>query len=157
MSARDSGGPATPHAIAVDAGHRPPRGEIPCRGRLTVLIASPDRDYLWLARTVLRSHGHIVFTTSIRPERVRRQVRLRRPDVVLLDSDPDDLAWARESLATLRVALLGVHDDPRPGTSQSAAAIGKWVSADALADAVARAVDDGSAGGRRRLRVVDPR
>lgn len=155
MSVREPGGPPKPRTLAVAS--PAPHSEISRRRHLTVLIASSDRDYLRLARTVLRMSGHTVFTTSVRPDRVRRQVRLRRPDVVLLDCDPDDLVRAGEDLTTFDVALLGVRDDPGPGTSHGAAPISKWVSTDALADAVARAAADRSAATRRHLRVVGPR
>lgn len=154
MSARECGG-SRPRTIAV--AQPVAHSKIPRRRHLTVLIASSDRDYLRLARTVLRMSGHTVFTTSVRPDRVRRQVRLRRPDVVLLDCDPDDLVRSGEDLTTFDVALLGVRDDPGPGASHSSATISKWVSTDALADAVARAAADRSAGTRRHLHVVAPR
>ncbi len=121
---------------------------------LTVLIASPDHDYLRLARTVLRIRGHIVFTTSVGPDRLRRQVSLRWPDVVLLDCDANVLTQAHASLTALGVAVLRVVDDPAAGASPSRAPIGKWVPATALVDAVARAGDERTAAGRPHLRLV---
>ena len=123
--------------------------------RLTVLIASPDRDYLRLAQIVLRLHGHLVYTTSVKPDRLRRQVRLREPDILLIDCDSDTLAQVRSSLtAPHAVAVLRVYEGPAAIGSPEDALIGKWVSPSCLASAVARAVEQSPASGFRTLRLA---
>ena len=123
--------------------------------RLTVLIASPDRDYLRLAQIVLRLHGHLVYTTSVKPDRLRRQVRLREPDILLIDCDSDTVAQFRSSLtAPHAVAVLRAYEGPTVSGAPADGSIGKWVSPSCLANAVARAADQPPASGFRTLRLA---
>ena len=67
---------------------------------LDVLLASKDRDFLRLARTVLRSAGHHVASTAVCSARVAGQVHLRTPRVLLLDAD-------RPTVEAVRAAVVG--------------------------------------------------
>ena len=124
-------------------------------GRLTVLVASPDRDYLRLARAVLRTHEHLVYTTSVSHEALCRQVRLRRPDVVLIDvSFEADKRFRADLTAPHAIPVLRVVEGSDDAGSPGFGMIDKWAAPTELARAVGRAAEVSSATVSRRLRLV---
>jgi hypothetical protein len=79
---------------------------------LDVLVASMDRDFLRFARTVLRSAGHQVGSTTVCSERISGQIRLRRPHVVLLDADRAVVDGVRTAVAAGGTRVLRLSDEP---------------------------------------------
>lgn len=125
---------------------------------LDVLVASADRDFLMLARTVLRSAGHHVASTTVCSVRVAGQVRLRTPRVLLLDADIPTVEAVRAASADSGTAVLRVTDDPPgPADPDAPSPVHKWASATTLLDTI-----DGARGGAvtpqgsARLRLVRP-
>ena len=93
-----------------------------------VLVASRDRNFLTLARAVLRAAGHHVVTTSVRSERVQRQVRLRGPRVLLLEADPETVQLVRIAAAATGTTVLRITDDPgaEAAADETPSAVHKW-------------------------------
>jgi hypothetical protein len=108
-------------------------------GRVGVVVAVGDQNFLRLAAAVLVRAGHRVWTTTDRPTRVARMVRLHVPDVLILEADSEAGAdiEARIGRLPLRPALLYVADDPAasPGAQTRAP---KWERPEELVHEVER-------------------
>ena len=115
---------------------------------VSVLVASPDRNFLILARTVLRGAGHHVATTTVSAERVRGQVRLRAPQVLLLDADQATVAALRADPGSTGTTVVHVVEEPGQEPADAPPAVGKWAPGSEFLEAVQNA-------GRTRLRLVD--
>ena len=113
----------------------------------SVLVVCADKNFQRYARAVLRQHGHAVFATGVRIDDVAVQLRLRAPDVVLLDIDHLDAESLRSVLA--RQAVVEVAEDP---LAAGPPAVGKWDAATELVDAVHAAAE--AVRRRSLLRVV---
>ena len=123
---------------------------------LDVLIASKDRNFVTLARAVLRAPGHHVVTTTVRSERVRRQVRLREPRVLLLDADPITAAALLADPGAPGTVVVRVTDEPDHAATDAPPAVDKWGPASDLLSAVEDAgqLGDPQRPRRARLRLV---
>ena len=116
---------------------------------VAVLIVCADRNFQRFARAVLRQSGHTAFVTGVRAADVAVQVRLRAPNVVLLDVDHEDAEAIRRVLG--RTAVVAASDDP---ATIAAGAVGKWDGAPALVAAVEEAAN--AVRRRSSLRLVKP-
>jgi hypothetical protein len=109
------------------------------RGRVGIVVAAGDGNFLRLAAAVLARAGHQVWTTTDQPTRVARMVRLHVPDVLILEADSEAGADIESRIGPLplRPAVLYVADDPAdfPGAHATAP---KWDRPDALVHEVER-------------------
>ena len=142
------------------------------RPRVDVLIASSDPNFLRLAGAVLSRAGHAVHTTTDRTTRVQRLVRLRTPQVLVIETAEGAAPQVYAMVAGFGVALgLVLVSDDTP--TQAAVAryargagqfVPKWGPSEALVEAVERAAgtvpadpaDRALDTPRPRLRLVQP-
>ena len=111
---------------------------------LTVLVICADRTFLRFAKATLRSGGHTAFATRTHVADAAVQVRLRAPDVVLLDVDHADADAVRRVLG--RTPVVEISADPQATATR---AIGKW----AVPSEIVTAVEAAASAGRRRSRL----
>ena len=116
---------------------------------VTVLVVCADRNFQRYARAVLVQDGHQVFITAMSAADVAVQVRLRSPQVIVVDVDHECADEARAACG--RIAVVEVSDEPG---AAGGATVGKWEGGPALVDAVERAVV--IARRRSLLRIVRP-
>ena len=99
-----------------------------------VLVVCADRNFQRYARAVLVQGGHQVFITAMSAVDVAVQVRLRSPQVVVLDVDHQHADNVRVAFG--RIVVVEVSDEPE---ATGGATVGKWDGGPALLDAVERA------------------
>jgi hypothetical protein len=115
---------------------------------LGVLVASSDPNFRRLAATVLREAGHVASTSDLRSDRLSRHLRLRSPDVILVDADVATALLIRDAIGQPPVVVCAL-DEPQPGSELPV--VGKWAAPGALVTAVE---DAAQRRGRPRLRLV---
>lgn len=116
---------------------------------VAVLVVCADRNFQRYARAVLRQEGHQVFVTGMSAADVAVQIRLRSPQVIVVDVDHQHAGEVRAAFG--RIAVVEVSDEPG---AVSGGAVGKWDGGPALIDAVERSVV--IARRRSLLRIVRP-
>ena len=112
---------------------------------LTVVVVSSDAAFRRLAGAALSRAGHAVHTAAATPQRLERLVRLRHPDVVVIDvpARAEPLAPAAPEPGLPRPKVLLVSEAARPGM------LDKWGPVEAL---VAGVEDRGRA--RPQLKLI---
>ena len=111
---------------------------------LTVVVICADRTFLRFANALLRNGGHTAFATGVHVADAAVQVRLRAPDVVLLDVDHADAEQVRRVLG--RTPIVEVSAAP---SSIAPRAIGKWDGPSEIVTAI-----EAAARRRPRLHIV---
>lgn len=110
---------------------------------LEVLLASDDRAFLRLAGAVLGNAGHATTRSGVSARRLERLVRLRRPDVLVLDAHSSAVVVAEVCAMLLAagrpLALVLVCEDgetPETGHSGELPVVARWGAPDSLVQAV---------------------
>lgn len=99
---------------------------------LTVVVVSSDASFRRLAGAALSRAGHVVHTAAATPLRLERLVRLRHPQVVVLDvaSGTEPLVLGPLGPGHPRPAIVLVSETRRPGT------LDKWGPVETLVASV---------------------
>lgn len=101
----------------------------------TVLVICADRNFQRFAQTVLRQKDYAAFAVGVGMPDVAVQIRLRSPDVILLDLDSEPASQLRRTLRRRSVVEVSAT-----AAGAESGVIGKWDGADDLVGAVERAL-----------------
>lgn len=89
------------------------------REPLDVVIATGDRDFRRVTSALLANEGCRVQSSGVAPDRIRRLVEARRPDVLILDADLATVqrvaAMARDGGHSLGLVSVTDRNDRREG------------------------------------------